>query len=493
MVNAAQWFRDKGISSAKWNNVVERLRANGREGGIFNAARSAMQKAGIPESDYPPKLVGFTPQQFGRERVARKGLERLVWELDRYQPYALAVYNGLTKSPKGVYSPTRIPEDRLERGVLERTAILTGGDPFSPSQAVPPGTLSVINDQVSTEIPDAIEGRRTAFANWVADAKNPLTTRTIVNRLWLWHFGEAIAGNPNNFGSTGKRPTHPELLDWLAATFVADGWSMKAMHRRIMTSDAYCRSGKHPEPKRLRELDPQGVSYAAFKPRRLSAEELRDSMLAVSGELNPKLGGIPCRPEINQEVALQPRQVMGTFAAAWTPNPLPQQRNRRSIYVLRLRGLIDPMLEVFNTPAPDFSCEKREASTVTPQVFSLFNGQNTHSRALSLAARVLKETDNDRDAIKRCFQLVLSSRTFVGRTRRVSRTLAEKLRNRCLKNRRLEHRHRSKSSAKPSKKTPASCSRLPSDSIPTPTLSPICNPQMSTAIRERCLMSVWSC
>ena len=408
VANAAQWFRDKGISSAKWNNVVETLKANGRQGGIFNAARSAMQKAGIPESDYPPKLVGFTPQQFGRERVARKGLERLVWELDRYQPYALAVYNGLTKSPKGVYSPTRIPEDRLRQGELEKTAILTGGDPFSPSQPVPPGTLSVINDQVSAEIPDAIEGRRTAFADWVADANNPLTTRTIVNRLWLWHFGEAIAGNPNNFGSTGKRPTHPELLDWLAATFVDHGWSIKQMHRRIMTSDAYCRSSRHPQTKLLRELDPKGTSYAIFKPRRLSAEELRDSMLAVSGELNLALGGIPCRPEINQEVALQPRQVMGTFAAAWTPNPLPQQRNRRSIYVLRLRGLIDPMLEVFNTPAPDFSCEKREASTVTPQVFSLFNGQNTHSRALSLAARVLKEADNDRDAIKRCFQLVLS-------------------------------------------------------------------------------------
>ena len=130
-------------------------------------------------------------------------------------------------------------------------------------------------------------------------------------------------------------------------------------------------------------------------------------MLAVTGELNRTIGGIPCRPEINQEVALQPRQVMGTFAAAWTPNPLPQQRHRRSIYVLRLRGLIAPMLEVFNPPAPDFSCEKREASTVTPQVFSLFNGRSTHTRALTLAARVLKETDSDRDAIERCFQLTL--------------------------------------------------------------------------------------
>ncbi|PHR88669.1 MAG: hypothetical protein COA78_36300 [Blastopirellula sp.] len=401
-------FAERKVTQQDWDKTIENLKANDKDTGLFNAARSAMKKAGVPESEYPPKLVGFTPEQFGRQRVASKGQQRLMWEFDRYKPFALAVYNGRTKSVIRVTAPTRIPEDRMKQGELEQTAILTGGDPFSPSQPVTPGTLSVIDDQVSATIPVTIEGRRVAFANWVADAKNPLTTRAIANRLWLWHFGEAIAGNPNNFGSTGKRPTHPQLLDWLAATFVDDGWSIKAMHRRIMTSDAYCRSSNYNDTKLLSELDPEGTSYAVFQPRRLSAEELRDSMLAVTGELNPTLGGIPCRPEINPEVALQPRQVMGTFAAAWTPNPLPDERNRRSLYVLKLRGLIDPLLEVFNTPSPDFSCEKREASIVTPQVFSLFNGQNTHTRALTLAARALKETGNDRDAIKRCFQLTLS-------------------------------------------------------------------------------------
>ncbi len=405
--NAQTWYRQKGKSSESWDRAIADLKAKGHKKNLFSTARSAMSGAGISESDYPPKLVGFTSEQFGRERIARKGIERLRWELERYQPYALAVYNGRTKDVKSVYAPTRVPNDPLKNGELERTAILTGGDPFSPSQSVSPGTLSVLNDQVAPSIPNTIEGRRAALARWIADTKNPLTTRVIANRLWLWHFGKAIAGNPNNFGSTGQRPTHPRLLDWLASTFVQEGWSMKAMHRRIMLSDAYCRSGTHPDPKRLQELDPEGISYAVFQPRRLSAEELRDSMLAITGELNPRLGGIPCRPEISQEVALQPRQVMGTFAAAWTPNPLPDQRHRRSIYVLKLRGLIDPMLEVFNSPAPDFSCEQRETSTVTPQVFNLFNGQNTHSRALSLAARVLKETEDDRDAIRRCFQLTL--------------------------------------------------------------------------------------
>ncbi|MBD3676327.1 MAG: DUF1549 domain-containing protein [Planctomycetaceae bacterium] len=408
LTNAEAWYERQNLSPDRWNKAVAKLMANGMQSGIFNAARNQMRNAGFREDEYPPKLVDFTPEQFGLERVARKGLQRLGWEFDRYQPYALAVYDGRTPSVKSVMSPVRVPEKPLQAGELEETAILTGGDPFSPSQPVPPDTLSVIDQQVSTDIPQTIEGRRAAFAAWVADPENPLTTRTIVNRIWLWHFNQALAGNPNNFGSTGKRPTHPQLHDWLASTFVEEGWSIKALHRHIMNSDAYCRSTQHPDPKSLDERDPEGTSYAVFQPRRLSAEELRDTMLSVTGELNPTLGGIPCRPEINQEVALQPRMVMGTFAAAWTPNPLPEQRHRRSLYVLRLRGLIPPSLEVFNTPSPDFSCERRETSTVTPQVFTLFNGLNTHTRALTLADRALRETESDRAAVSRCFELCLS-------------------------------------------------------------------------------------
>ena len=131
-------------------------------------------------------------------------------------------------------------------------------------------------------------------------------------------------------------------------------------------------------------------------------------MLAATGELNPVLGGIPNRPEMHLEAALQPRQVMGTFASAWTPNPLPSQRHRRSLYALKIRGLPDPSQEVFNAPTPDFSCERREASTVTPQVFSLFNGRSVHARALALAQRVVKETQSDRDAVVRAFQRTFS-------------------------------------------------------------------------------------
>ena len=128
-------------------------------------------------------------------------------------------------------------------------------------------------------------------------------------------------------------------------------------------------------------------------------------MLSVSGELNDAIGGIPNRPEINLEAALQPRQVMGTFASAWVPNPLPSQRHRRSFYALRVRGLRDPFMEVFNEPAPDFSCEGRELSTVTPQVFSLFNGKASHDRALALAAKLIKSSQTDQQVVEQLFAL----------------------------------------------------------------------------------------
>jgi mono/diheme cytochrome c family protein len=417
LANAERWFAESGKDPARWRTAVAEARGiqekaeragkrRRRHSDLFAEARRLLLERGEPEHDFPPKLVGFTPEEFGLERVARKGVERLSFELDRYEPFALSVYSGRTREYKTIFSPIRVPEDRLTQGQLEATAILGGGDVFSPGSPVKPGVLTAAGDVGPQPIPEGIEGRRRAFAEWVASPANPLTARVLVNRVWMWHFGTPLAGNPNNFGGTGKRPTHPELLDWLAATLVERGWSIKSLHRLILSSDAYRRSAIHSHPAALRELDPQGTSYATFRPRRLSAEELRDAMLAATGELNPTVGGIPNRPEINLEVALQPRQVMGTFASAWVPNPRPEERHRRSLYALKLRGLGDPAMEVFNAPAPDFSCERRDATTVTPQVFALFNSRASHARALALAARVRRETDGDEPAIRRLFALV---------------------------------------------------------------------------------------
>lgn len=411
LANADRWLAEQKLDRTAWDRAVEQVRQRRGErdsGGVFNGARNLLLQQKVVEGLFPPKFVGFTPQDYGLERVARKGLERLKWEAERYEPFALAVYSGRTPVLKSVTAPLRMPADAQTVGELEATCILTGGDPFVRGEHVQPGALSAVDSAVLFDRSDGIAARRLSLANWIASKHNPLTARVIANRVWLWNFGQPLAGNPNNFGSTGKRPTHPELLDWLAATLVENNWSLKALQREILLSAAYRRSSQHPEPALLKKLDPLATSYARFAPRRLSAEELRDAQLATTGELNHELGGIPNRPEINREVALQPRQVMGTFAAAWIPNPLPAQRHRRSLYALKLRGLSDPQLEVFNAPGPDFSCERRESSLVTPQVFALFNSEASQARALALAARAMSESKSDATVIDRCFALVYS-------------------------------------------------------------------------------------
>lgn len=394
---AREWYELEQKEARPFEETLRTLaqKKGGEENVSLNEIRSAMQKTEINPELIPPRHVGFIPQDFGVERVARKGLERLRWRNERYAPYALSVYNGKSINHKSINSPSRMPADPRSTGELEQTFILTGGDPFSPSLPVFPGVLSAVRTppmptMKSTDKPEQSSfDRRLDLARWIASKDNPLTARVIVNRLWQWHFNQAIAGNPNNFGTTGKQPTHPELLDYLAHRLLDQGWSLKAMHREIMLSDAYCRSTRHPNPDKLDQADPLRDSDAVFLPRRLDAEELRDSMLAVSGELNPTVGGIPIRPEMNLAAALQPRQVMGTFAEAWQPSPRPEQRHRRSIYALQIRGQRDPFSDVFNAPGADLSCERREASTVTPQVFALFNNEQTYFRGVALANRLL--------------------------------------------------------------------------------------------------------
>lgn len=414
---AYEWYRQSQKDPAQFEQTLKQLSSNssGRDVSV-SEIRTAMQKAKIDPELIPPRHVGFDPVDFGLERVARKGLERLKWRLERYEPFALSVYNGKTIKRRSVNAPLRIPENPTETGELEETCILTGGDPFSAADAVSPGVLSAVSfssalpvSEQPQEADAPVYNRRLALARWIADKKNPLTARVMVNRIWQWHFHQAIAGNPNNFGTTGKKPTHPELLDYLAGRFLESGWSVKAMHRLIMNSEAYCRSTEHPDSDQIAKLDPTGESYAVFEPRRLSAEELRDSILAVSGELNRQLGGIPIRPEMNLDAALQPRQVMGTFAEAWQPSRSPEQRHRRSLYVLQIRGQRDPFMEVFDAPGGDLSCERRDESTITPQVFALFNNHQTYLRGLALANRLINTypSNNDSEIINHLFTTVL--------------------------------------------------------------------------------------
>ncbi|MEQ9439966.1 MAG: PSD1 and planctomycete cytochrome C domain-containing protein [Cyclobacteriaceae bacterium] len=387
---ARQWMADRGIQYL-----------------------SQKERAKLPEDQRPPRFHGLTNQDLGYRKVLQKRLQVLNHQLNRYEPLAYSVYNGpVVKNPHSG-RPMRVP-DSLSN-TIQSTFILTGGSVQAPDEEVTPGVLSAVRtfteaveSPLSDSIPPMRDGRRLALAHWLASEKNPLTTRSIVNRIWQYHFGQGLAGNANNFGVMGKKPTHPELLDWLTNYFLAHDWSFKALHRLILTSATYQRSSTHPDFAQVQEVDPDNTLLAYYTPRRLAAEELRDAMLAISGELKTEMGGLPVKPEINREVALQPRHIMGSIAPAYQPSRTPGERNRRSIYTYHYRGLPNPMLEVFNQPNADLSCERRIASTVTPQVFTLFNGQNSYNRALGMALRLQQDQTTLAPLIRQAIRLAWS-------------------------------------------------------------------------------------
>ena len=389
---ALQWVKDKVALYQKEDQELKELMAQKRK-----------QETGSAKTGDN----GLDPGDEASQGRIRKNVMRHRWEFDKVKPLALSVYTGNTIEYKSVGGPLKRPEHPWgSKGTLEKDHILMGGDAYSRGDEVQPGALSAatnLGEMESPNFPSAKGKRRLALAHWITDEKNPLTARVMVNRVWAWHFGRGLAGNPNNFGSTGALPTHPELLDYLAHWFMENDWSVKKLSALLTSSEAYRRSSSHPEADRVASKDPKREFYATFLPRRLTAEELRDSMLAVSGELHRQVGGLPARPDLNIEVAFQPRQIMGGTASVYEPDPNPAQRNRRSVYAERNRGLRDPFLESFNQPGPDQSCELRETSTVAPQALTLFNATEVLDRAIAWAHGLLEEGGSESEILQRAF------------------------------------------------------------------------------------------
>ncbi len=374
---------------------------------------SLKDRRNLPDEEKPPRHVGLDHADEGTLKVREQDEKIWTRRLERFLPMAQSVYSGgdLYQHSRKLRQP-RWKQEIDQGKVMPKSHLYAGGSVFAPAEEVTPGVLSVLalptatgSDDDPYGLPSGMSGRRLALAKWIANADNPLTARSIVNRAWHYHFGKGIAGNPNNFGGTGRRPTHPELLDWLASWFVDNGWSMKKLHRLITTSEAYRQASEHPEMDALQEKDPNNEWIAYFTPRRLTAEELRDSLLAVSGELNLKMGGLPARPDINLEVALQPRMIQSSLAPAYQSSPTPQERNRRSIYAYRVRGQADPFMEVFNRPSSNDSCEMRDASSVSPQAFTLQNSAVMIDRSIAFALRLEKERPTLDSRLLRAFRL----------------------------------------------------------------------------------------
>jgi hypothetical protein len=249
-------------------------------------------------------------------------------------------------------------------------------------------------------------GRRTALADWIASADNPLTARVLVNRLWERHFGQGLVATVSDFGKAGQRPSHPELLDYLASRFVSQGWSIKRLEREILLSSTYRQSSAE-RPDAL-AVDPQNRLLANFPRRRLEAEQIRDSLLAAAGLLNEKIGGPSVYPEIPASVMKESTRRVAGF---WPVSKDERDRNRRSLYVFTRRSVPFPLLEAFDRASPQVPHSHREVSTTPQQSLTLFNNEVVYGWSKALAARVAKEAGpKESDRIDRLFEILYSRR-----------------------------------------------------------------------------------
>jgi hypothetical protein len=298
--------------------------------------------------------------------------------------------------------------------------LLNRGDEQQRGRALSMRPLGVLVPEGTPE--RLLDPRRakTTLAHWIADPEHPLTARVIVNRVWQGHFGKGLVGTPNDFGANGHPPTHPELLDWLAGEFVRSGWSIKSLHRLILASNVYRQSsGGNANPDALAR-DASNDSLWRFERRRLTAEEIRDSLLAVSGSLDSTMGGpsvmVPVDPDL-VGLLYDPEQ--------WQVTADPRAHDRRSIYLMSKRNLRLPLLEVFDQPDLQTSCARREQSTHAPQALELMNGEFSNRMARRFADRLppLSSGPVD-DAVESAFLLV-TGRPPTPDQRRLSREFLE--------------------------------------------------------------------
>lgn len=305
----------------------------------------------------------------------------------------------------------------------EQTFVHFRGNPHSPADPVEPDFPTIFGLAAPT-IPPVDEsassaGRRRVLADWMVGKDNFLTARVMANRLWQFHFGRGIVRSSNNFGQLGTPPTHPELLDFLAMRLIEGGWKLKPMHRLIMSSRTYqmSSSGDHPGL----DVDPNNDRFWRFDPRRLSAEEVRDSMLAATGSLNLTVGGPSFYEKLSDEVlAGQSRPGEGWGESSES------ERNRRSIYIHVKRSLVTPLLSAFDFPDPDTTCEDRFATLQPGQALSILNSDFAHATAQKLSASI-DATNTMDDAIVRRTVARLLQRDSTQETNRFLRTHAPRI------------------------------------------------------------------
>ena len=268
---------------------------------------------------------------------------------------------------------------------------------------------------------------RARLAEWITNPENPLTARVIVNRVWQHQFGRGLVATPSEFGTHGAAPSHPELLDWLTSEFVAGGWSLKKLHRLIVTSEAFRQgagesnkylviSDQSPQAARVAPLitnrsitnyfsqalatDPENRLLWRMNRLRLEGEVIRDSLLAVSGRLNPKLGGPGVFPPIPAAA------IKG--ARGWNVSVDSREHERRSLYIFAKRNLRFPFLEVFDAPDSNLTCPERGRSTTAPQSLTLLNADEVLAASRVVTVRIERDAPGPRERVALAYRLILS-------------------------------------------------------------------------------------
>jgi Protein of unknown function (DUF1553)/Protein of unknown function (DUF1549) len=310
----------------------------------------------------------------------------------RAKPFACGIRDIGDHSPR-----TLLPVRGSEKGqpiIPGFPAIFGGGDirdRVGPRQGTGPVPL-----KPTTE-------RRRALADWIAGGDNPLTARVMVNRIWQYHFGRGLVATSSDFGTRGRPPSHPELLDWLAVEFVEHGWSVKHIHRLILNSAAY-RQGANPSPEASAK-DPENLYLSHFSRRRLSSEEIRDAILVATGAINLKAGGPPVVPPLSPE---EFRNLTQGPDDAWIVTADANEHNRRSIYLIQKRTFRMPMMEVFDAPESLVTCPRRDSSTTAPQSLSLLNGAFVMSQSRRLAELLTSSQTRPEAQLNAAWRRILS-------------------------------------------------------------------------------------
>ncbi len=335
------------------------------------------------------------------DHTTREALKRRIHELQIQVP----------EPPAHAMAMTEVSTNVPSTWVLRRGDVKSKREEVTPR---PPDILLASMKESDWSTPAAApldakrSGRRLRLAQWLSDGRNPLTARVIVNRLWMHHFGRGLVATPSDFGTRGARPSHPELLDWLALELIRNGWHLKPMHRLMVLSQTYQLSSGELSASGVKQ-DPENTLYWRMDRRRKEAEGLRDSVLTVAGRLNRKVGGpgvrIPLEPEVRDLIFTEAEVV-----DLWPVTPAISEHDRRSIYLHRKRNVHYPMFDAFDAPDMLTSCPQRGVSLHAPQALVMMNSEFAQSAARSFAQLLIQTSGEDTRRIEVAFERCFSRR-----------------------------------------------------------------------------------